>query len=214
MPLHSRPAPLPPDHRRATLLAAAAMTFSAVAHAADTSPQLVASFTRQVQPLILNKCAAGACHGGPAAHAPRFHRGDVSGRLDRGTTLANIESLTAAIGPHGNATALLATVSRRHPAGASSTPHQLAPLTAQERAILERWIIAAGGTADDVDVERARHPGTAAAAIVTSASSATKTTSGTSPNRFRAMLEAAANPLPLPPPQEPKGILLGKDRAE
>ena len=36
---------------------------------ADLSPAAVADFTRKVQPLVLNKCAAGACHGGPAGTA-------------------------------------------------------------------------------------------------------------------------------------------------
>ncbi|NBW87768.1 MAG: hypothetical protein EBR23_13320, partial [Planctomycetia bacterium] len=48
------------------------------AGAHDLPPELVARFTRQVQPLILNRCAAGACHGGPAAHAPRFARGETT----------------------------------------------------------------------------------------------------------------------------------------
>ena len=52
----------------------------ATGRAGDLPPQLMARFTRQVQPLILNKCAAGACHGGPSAHSPAFNRGDVRGQ--------------------------------------------------------------------------------------------------------------------------------------
>ena len=40
-----------------------------------------------------------------------------------------------------------------------------------------------------------------------------KPTAAVRPNRFRALLDAAANPPPLPPPQEPQGILL-RDVAE
>ena len=165
--------------------------------AADLPPQLMARFTKHVQPLILNKCAAGACHGGPTAHEPHFNRGDVSGRIDRGVTLANVETLFRSIGKEGNATQFLTTISARHPA--SSTSLTMAPLTTAERATLEQWLIAATGRRD-LEASRPKTPGT------TTQASATPT-----PNRFRAMLDAAANPAVLPPPQEPQGIILGKD---
>lgn len=167
--------------------------------AADLSPHLMARFTKQVQPLVLNKCAAGACHGGPASHAPHFNRGDVSGRIDRGVTLANIETLFRLIGPSGNATPLLTTISARHPASSTSTSLIMTPLTTPERASLEQWLIAATGSRD----LQASRP--------TTPNSATQASAAPPPNRFRAMLEAAANPTPLPPPQEPQGIILGKD---
>ena len=167
--------------------------------AADLPPQLMARFTKHVQPLILNKCAAGACHGGPTAHAPHFNRGDVSGRIDRGVTLANVESLFRAIGKEGNATPFLTTISARHPASSTSTSLTMVPLTTAERSTLEQWLNAATGRRD-LEASRPPTPGTA-----TQASAAPK------PNRFRAMLDAAANPVQLPPPQEPQGIILGKD---
>lgn len=223
MPLPALHAPRQHARRAAAVrslaaAAAAALTFSGIlpaapsttaARAADTSPQLVALFTTKVQPLILNKCAAGACHGGPSAHAPRFRRSDVSGPIDRSSTLANIDSLTHAVGPHGDLSAFLSTISRRHPAGAAATSLQLAPLTPQERATLERWLAAATGKAagsETMATAIAAKPPTASAAAATQPVVAPR------PNRFRAMLEAAANPLPLPAPQEPQGIILGKGR--
>jgi hypothetical protein len=204
--------------RRLAAASAAALAFSGImsaatnttaARAADTSPQLVALFTTKVQPLILNKCAAGACHGGPSAHAPRFHRGDIAGPIDRGSTLANIESLTDVVGPHGDLSAFLATISRRHPAGAAATSLQLTPLTPQERATLERWLAAATGTTAGSE---ATARGLTAKPPTASVAGATQPVVAPRPNRFRAMLEAAANPLPLPAPQEPQGIILGKGR--
>ena len=159
----------------------------------------MARFTKHVQPLILNKCAAGACHGGPTAHEPHFNRGDVSGRIDRGVTLANVETLFRSIGKEGNATQFLTTISARHPATASASSLTMTPLTTAERATLEQWLIAATGRRD-LEASRPKTPVTATQA------SATPT-----PNRFRAMLDAAANPAVLPPPQEPQGIILGKD---
>jgi hypothetical protein len=236
--------------------------------AAELPPGLVADFTRQVQPLILNKCAAGACHGGPTAHAPRFQRGGVGGQFDRSLTLSNIATLDETIRSAGSAASFLTTISARHPVSGSSR-HKLVPLTTAERAVLERWIAAAAGRrpapfspagasplaatdARPVTVAAATGPATAPASGAfapdrlptpttppgpTGALSPTKairltsdaddTASGAAaheppaqgkgkpaataavrPNRFRAMLDAAANPPPLPPPQEPQGILL------
>ena len=167
-------------------------------HAADLPPQLMARFTKHVQPLLLNKCAAGACHGGPTAHEPHFNRGDVSGRIDRGVTLANVETLFRAIGKEGDSTPFLTTISARHPASSTSTSLIMAPLTTAERATLEQWLNAATGRRD-LAGPRPTSPSAPQASVVPT------------PNRFRALLDAAANPAPLPPPQEPQGIILGKD---
>lgn len=206
MPRSHRPHP---DHEcRRRLLQAACRGIVAIAvigstpsllPAADLPPQLMARFTKHVQPLVLNKCAAGACHGGPTAHAPHFNRGDISGRIDRGVTLANVETLFRAIGKEGNAAPFLSTISARHPASSTSTSLTMTPLTTAERATLEQWLNAATGQRD-LQASRPTAPNTAAQA------SAIPTT-----NRFRAMLDAAANPPQLPPPQEPQGIILGKD---
>jgi len=166
--------------------------------AADLPPHLMARFTKHVQPLILNKCAAGACHGGPTAHAPHFNRGDVSGRIDRGVTLANVETLFRSIGKEGNATPFLTAISARHPASSTGSSLTMAPLTTAERATLEQWLTAATGRRD-LEASRQKTPGAPQASVAPL------------PNRFRAMLDAAANPAPLPPPQEPQGIILGKD---
>lgn len=165
----------------------------------NLSPQLMARFTRQVQPLLINKCAAGACHGGGASHAPRFDRGDRSGSVDRGMTLANIATLTDTVEKHGGIAPLLARISARHPASAPPTGLVLTPLTTAERATLELWLRAAAGNADFA----ATRP---AAATAHDRPATPRPT-----NRFQAMLDAAAHPPNFPPPQEPQGIILGRD---
>jgi hypothetical protein len=182
----------PSATRRLALAAAAAVVATVPAasgpEAADLPPPLMARFTKTVQPLLLNKCAAGACHGGPAAHPPRFHRANGAG-IDRQITLANIEAITTLAAPNNDPAAMLATISGRHPVGGSATMPTAVPLTTQERATLEAWLTAALAN-------------NAARAIPRPAFQ---------PNRFRAMLDAAANPPPLPPPQEPQGLILGAD---
>lgn len=181
----------------------------ATGRAGDLPPQLMARFTRQVQPLILNKCAAGACHGGPSAHSPAFNRGDVRGQVDRSVTLANIETLLAALGPTGSPAALLTTISGRHPASAGASSLVMTPLTTAERATLEQWLTAAAGRPEAI---AARQPSPSASAA--HARAATATAAQPPVNRFRAMLDSAANPPTLPPPQAPQGLILGKDGEE
>ncbi|MFM7291052.1 MAG: hypothetical protein ACKO6B_07460 [Planctomycetia bacterium] len=184
---------------RPVIVALVIATAPSLLPAADLPPQLMARFTRHVQPLLLNKCAAGACHGGPTAHAPHFSRGDVSGQIDRSVTLANIETLFRAIGKEGNARPFLATISARHPASSTGSSLAMKPLTTTERALLEQWLTAAV------------RPGEFVAAKPAPAGSPGQTAAAPKPNRFRAMLDAAANPPQLPPPQQPQGIILGKD---
>ena len=206
---HAHPLPSAHESRPARRLLLAAFraivpivcfgSMPSLAGATDLPPPLMARFTKHVQPLLLNKCAAGACHGGPAAHSPQFKRGDVSGRIDRGVTLANIETLFRVIGQEGSVAPFLTTISARHPASATTTSLTMEPLTTAERASLEQWMNAATGRRN-LEASRTTTPATAAQASAIPTS-----------NRFRAMLDAAANPPPLPPPQEPRGIILGKD---
>lgn len=210
LPVIYRRSCVEPPLGRGWLRAAVATTllFGQAGHAGDLPPQLMTRFTRQVQPLILNKCAAGACHGGPSAHAPAFNRGDVRGQVDRSVTLANIETLLAALGPTGSPAALLTTISARHPASSTGSSLAMTPLTTTERATLEQWLSAAAGRPEAI---AARAP---AAASSTARAGAPDAAPQPPVNRFRAMLDAAANPPTLPPPQAPQGLILGKDGEE
>jgi hypothetical protein len=178
------------------------------------NPAVVATFTRQVQPLLLNRCAAGACHGGPAAHEPRLRRGGVQGRLDRALTLANLESFTAALGPEGED--LLTSLATRHPASAAPGALALDPLSPQERAVLISWIsenkpAALTQAAFEAPFETVPRPPVSGSSQPIPPLPQTTTTR---PNRFQMLLEAARNPVPLPPPQEPIGIILGRDNPQ
>jgi len=174
------------------------------ARAAEMPPHLVATFTRQVQPLLLNKCAAGACHGGQAAPALKLQRGFGGGSLDRTTTLANLDSFLGAIGTDRDPRSLVATLAVRHPASAAPRAAIAAPLSARERITLETWLAAVRS----FDPPRRFDP------AVTPASATFPEPAPTPPNRFRALLDAAANPSPLPPPQEPPGIIFKRDTGE
>jgi hypothetical protein len=174
-----------------------ALSCVAAAPAADLPPELVGRFTRQVQPLLMNRCAAGACHGGPAGHEPKFERGSVSTRPDRVHTLANIDTFLQTIGADRDPSRIVRLLSTTHPATTVRSRLAATPLTVSERRTIESWLadvrVAEGGFHRDPAVQQA------------------SATAPPGPNRFRDMLDAAANPPPLAPPQEPPGVIFPND---
>ena len=197
----------PPPLR--VLLAILAFGVSLPVAAAELPPPLVAKFTRHVQPLLLNTCAAGACHGGPAAPSLKLQRGFGGASLDRKTTLANLESFLAAVGSDRDPQQLVSALAVRHPATAAKGALVAAPLSARERITLEMWLAAVRST----EPPRRFDPGvTPAAATIAEPTDAEPSVAP--PNRFRALLDAAANPPQFPPPQEPQGIIFKPDTGE
>jgi hypothetical protein len=201
-----------PIHRRRPVIAqtaalcwlvTAAVGTSAADHTPEVvaSPEVVAQFTRSVQPLLLNRCAAGACHGGPTSPPPRLQRPVSRSSIDRRTTLANLEAVLDAIGPDRDPQELVAMLARRHPAKAAPNAFLATPLAPQARVTLESWLAVVRGS------ERHVHSDPA----VTQAAQWSETQPADRPNRLRSLLDAAANPPPLPPPQEPQGVIFGKD---
>jgi hypothetical protein len=204
------------------LLAGLAAGVAGTAHGdAGLPPPVVAQFTRAVQPLLLNKCAQGACHGGPQATAAsdppalptagpwKIIRLPGGQSPDRATTLANLTAFLAVVGPDRDPQPLVKSLATRHPAAAPSGAFVAGPLTVRERITLETWLatvqgaeaMARGAIVDEAVVPAGYVDETGAAA-------------GAAPpraNRLQALLEAAANPPELPPPQEPQGIIFKKD---
>lgn len=175
--------------------AAAAMP----AWSGDMPPAVVSRFTRQVQPLIVNKCAAGACHGGPAGHQPTFERGAAASRPDRTHTLANMDVFLEAIGNDRDPRRLVAMLAGRHPTKPAKSGLTATPLSPSERMTIESWLAAVraaeGGRRFDPAVQQA----------------AAHVESSDKRNPFRDLLESAASPHELPPPQEPQGVIFRKD---
>jgi hypothetical protein len=207
---------------------------AATSQAADLPPDLVAEFTRRVQPLVLNRCAAGACHGGPESSAPRFARRDPRGGIDRRSTLANLEAFLEAVGPDRDAGSLASLLAVQHPPRPASTRLVAAPLTPRERLTLDTWlarvrfveqrtisdpaVMQAGAFMPAADAIKSpaqpKAPGPLPASIAiqtppqTAPAPLPRPTTG---NRFKDLLESAANPPQLPPPQEPRGMIFPND---
>jgi hypothetical protein len=145
---------------------------------------VVESFTRSIQPLLLNRCATAGCHVGPKSPEPRFLHRNARGHIDREVTLANLQTVERLIEDERALGRLLREWLSGHP-----TPIDTAPLTPATAAALRRWL--------------------ASKRVIEARPAATNPPL---PNRFQVMLEAAANPVPLwPPPQAPRGILLLDD---
>ena len=176
----------------------------------DVAPAALGSFTRAIQPLLLNRCATGACHGGPQAAEPRLQRGPLHGRTDRTTTLANLQQVIKAVADGGGSDAFLRQVLTGHdalprrPGRPSPTDDEL--LSSRERQLLEAWLTlslppTASGSASPVSRPAAVQPASFDAPVAAAPQPAT-------PNRFRRLLEQAANPPQLPPPRAPRGLNL------
>lgn len=168
------------------------------APAADLPPALVARFTRQVQPLIVNRCAAGACHGGPAGHEPRFERGPGSTRTDRTHTLANLHTFLTAVGTDRDPKRLVRLLAGTHPAIPLRGGYSAAPLTASERITIESWLAAVRQAENGLRVDPAVRQVAAHAATPQR-------------NRYRDLLETAANPPVFEEPSQPQGVIFKQD---
>jgi len=163
-------------------------------------PDLLAGWTRSIQPLLINRCAAGCCHGSSQSPLPRIDRGMPAGGVSRPITLKNIESLRACIGPRPDGRDLVAVAGMPH--GEGSHPADDPPLSREECRRVAAWIEAAIATTPSRGVVVASHHEPVAGQSAPS----TEPLAG---NRLKAMLDREANPLPLwPPPQQPQGLLL------
>lgn len=172
------------------------------AAAADLPPEVVASFTQRVQPLLLNRCATGACHGGAESPAPRLRRGVGSSPPDQSHTRANLAAFLSAVGPARDARPLAARLAAGHPANTATPARRAAPLSTPERVTLDRWLAEV----------RAAERATIVDPRVVPASAEDPEPAAPRPNRLRALLDSAANPPNLPPPAEPQGVIFKNDQ--
>lgn len=183
----------------ASLTIAFALAATAPARGSDVPPEVVAKFTRQVQPLLVNRCAAGACHGGPAGHEPRFERGPASARPDRLDTLTNMRTFLDTVGKDRDPQELVSLLSVKHPAKPTKSRLAAAPLTASERLTIESWLaavkVAESGRRRDPAVRQVSAEAPVAAPR----------------NPFRDLLDTAANPPAFEEPKEPGGAIFKKD---
>ena len=180
-------------------IAALCLLFPATVAATDLPAPVVASFTRTVQPLLLNKCAAGACHGGPESPSPALTRVDLPANATRTTTLANLRAFLEVLGPSRSAPRFFLRVTDAHAGLPLGRLQQQVEFSTRERSTIHSWLTLVRAA------EKPLHDGKVVQAA------ATLPAGPAQGNRFRDLLDAAANPPALPPPEEPRGLILKSD---
>ena len=190
----------------------------------DVSPAIVGSFTRAIQPLLLNRCAAGACHGGTQGTEPKLIRGPVHGRVNRKTTLMNLESVTSSVMHNAEDTQALALILDHHNTKENKPVKNKPLLTAREQESLVTWIASLPRhTSPAPASEPSRNPAIEPEPIKSILDLQTQTVTPThftqpqhqrslakQPNRLRRLLEQAENPPQLPLPTLTPGLQLEK----
>ena len=190
----------------------------------DVSPAIVGSFTRAIQPLLLNRCAAGACHGGTQGTEPKLIRGPVHGRVNRKTTLMNLESVTSSVMHNAEDTQALALILDHHNTKENKPVKNKPLLTAREQESLVTWIASLPRhTSPAPAPEPSRNPAIEPEPIKSILDLQTQTVTPThftqpqhqrslakQPNRLRRLLEQAKNPPQLPLPTLTPGLQLEK----
>jgi len=172
-------------------------------------PRGLASFTRVIQPLLLNRCAAGACHGGRQSPEPQFTRGPARGMIGRPTTLANLKQLTAAAQQAGTHADFFQTVLTRHADEPGLGRPTAGLLTTGERQLLATWLAAFASPPPDRSGRSGQIADDGTGLTVYPAGfdqSAGPSRENRGPNRLQTLLEEAANPPQLPPPRVTKGL--------
>ena len=194
----------------------------------DVSPAIVGSFTRAIQPLLLNRCAAGACHGGTQGTEPKLIRGPVHGRVNRKTTLMNLESVTSSVMHNAEDTHALALILDHHNTKENKPVKNKPLLTAREQESLVTWLASlprhtSPAPAPEPSRKPARNPAIEPEPIKSILDLQTQTVTPThftqpqhqrslakQPNRLRRLLEQAENPPQLPLPTLTPGLQLEK----
>ena len=190
----------------------------------DVSPAIVGSFTRAIQPLLLNRCAAGACHGGTQGTEPKLIRGPVHGHVNRKTTLMNLESVSSSVMHDAEDTRALASILDHHNIKENKPVKNKPLLTAREQESLVTWLASLPrNTSPAPTPEPARNPAIETGPIKSILDLQTRTVTPANftqpqhqrslakqPNRLRRLLERAEHPPQLPLPTLTPGLQLEK----
>ena len=190
----------------------------------DVSPAIVGSFTRAIQPLLLNRCAAGACHGGTQGTEPKLIRGPVHGHVNRKTTLMNLESVSSSVMHNAEDTRALASILDHHNIKENKPVKNKPLLTAREQESLVTWLASlprntspapAQNPAENLAIEPVpMSPNLDLQTQPVTPANFTQPQHQRSlakqPNRLRRLLEQAKNPPQLPLPTLTPGLQLEK----
>lgn len=193
-----------------TLLSFSCTTFAAKPSRQEVRPAVIGSFTRAIQPLLLNRCAAGACHGGSQGAAPQLLRGPIHGKANQQTTLRNLESITKSVQNKSNDRMFLSKILNHHDKRTNASVPKKELLTAHEQELFVTWL---------TTLPQNEHPQLRSAAPSPQSQKVNPAgfelpqpppASWGQHNRFKILLEQAKNPPQFPPPRVTPGLRLEK----
>ncbi|MDA7888975.1 hypothetical protein N9A79_00190 [Pirellulales bacterium] len=178
----------------------------------DVSPAIVGSFTRAIQPLLLNRCAAGACHGGTQGTEPKLIRGPVHGHVNRKTTLMNLESVSSSVMHNAEDTQTLATILNHHNTKENKPAKNKPLLTAYEQELFVTWIASLPHNTlpEPASVKSIPDLQTQRVTPANFTQPQHQRSLAKQPNRLRRLLERAEHPPQLPLPPVTPGLQLEK----
>ena len=199
------------DQRYAEICLLTLLSFSCSAFAAEPSkqevhPATLGSFTRAIQPLLLNRCAAGACHGGPQGAEPKLLRGPIHGQANQRTTLKNLHSVTTSIQHKSSDITFLSKILNHHDKSKKSSVTKKSLLTSHEQELFVTWLTSLPQDPKTQPQAVSPSPQTQRVNQASFDQPQQQPASPHQPNRFRLLLEREAHPQQFPPPQVTRGL--------
>ena len=193
-----------------TLLSFSCTAFAAKSGRQEVHPAVLGSFTRAIQPLILNRCAAGACHGGSQAAEPKLLRGPIHGQANQRTTLTNLDSITTSVQHKSRDRTFLSKILNHHDKRTNASVPKKELLTAHEQELFVTWLAALPlkekpQSRSVVPPPQAQRVNPASFELPQPPPASTR-----QQNRFKLLLEQAKNPPQFPPPRITPGLQLEK----
>ena len=203
------------DQRYAEICLLTLLSFSCSAFAAEPSkqevhPATLGSFTRAIQPLLLNRCAAGACHGGPRGAEPKLLRGPIHGQANQRTTLKNLESITTSVQNKSNDRMFLSKILNHHDKSKKPSVTKRSLLTTHEQELFTTWLTSLPQDSKTQPRAVSPFPQTQRVNQASFEQPQQQPASTGQQNRFKILLEQAKNPPQFPPPRVTPGLRLEK----
>lgn len=170
---------------RAAAAAASSLTESSLD---GLPPGVMESFVATVQPLLLNQCASGACHGARSEQSWKMVRVSQGRARSRRLSLRNLQaclSMVDASSPHGSP--LLARATAAHATGA-------APLRDAQYQLLLEWVLRAATTPTPLSPLTVQHAAAAPPGLVRPHTTPERSTSSARTSATLAGLRTPAAP--------------------
>jgi len=194
------------------MLALLSLTRSAVAadpiSTQQMNPAILGGFTRAIQPLLLNRCAAGACHGGPQGAEPKLLRGPIHRQANQKTTLKNLHSITTSVQHESSDLTFLSKILNHHDKTKKQSATNSPLLTTHEQELFATWLSSLPRRSKTQPQPASPSPQPQSVKQASFEQPQRQLMSPYRPNRFRLLLEREANPPQFPPPKATPGLRL------